>query len=156
MLKISLKFLYEALVNFQNSKTYILWHICRSSRPTVFCNNKDALRNLAKFIGKHLCQNLLFNKVAGLRPATLLKKRLWYRCFLVNIVKFLRTPFFPERRPTIASASGNNIYLFKVRANSPFVYMILCKLTSYILVIDTFSQYQPIFSYLILDNSVTT
>ena len=31
-----------------------------------------------------------------LRPATLLKKRLWYRCFPVNFVKFLRTPFFIE------------------------------------------------------------
>ena len=26
-------------------------------------------------------------------PATLLKKRLWHRCFPVNFVKFLRTPF---------------------------------------------------------------
>ena len=30
----------------------------------------------AKFTGKHLCQNLFFNKAADLRPATLLKKRL--------------------------------------------------------------------------------
>ena len=30
---------------------------------------------------------------AGLRPATLLKKRLWHRCFTVNFVKFLRTHF---------------------------------------------------------------
>ena len=29
----------------------------------------------------------------GLRPATLLKKRLWHRCFSVNFAKFLRTPF---------------------------------------------------------------
>ena len=35
----------------------------------------------------------LFNKVAGLMPATLLKKRLWHSCFLVHVVKFLRTPF---------------------------------------------------------------
>ena len=28
-----------------------------------------------------------------LRPATLLKKRLWERCFPVNFAKFLRTPF---------------------------------------------------------------
>ena len=28
-----------------------------------------------------------------LRLATLLKKRLWHRCFPVNFVKFLRTPF---------------------------------------------------------------
>ena len=34
-----------------------------------------------------------FNKVAGLRPATLLKKKLWHRRFPVNFVKFLRTPF---------------------------------------------------------------
>ena len=29
----------------------------------------------------------------GLRPATLLKKRLWHRCFSVNVAKFLITPF---------------------------------------------------------------
>ena len=36
-------------------------------------------------------RGILWNK--GLRPATLFKKRLWHRCFLVNVVKFLRTPF---------------------------------------------------------------
>ena len=35
---------------------------------------KSVLRNFAKFIGKHLCQSLFFNKVAGLRPVTLLKR----------------------------------------------------------------------------------
>ena len=30
---------------------------------------------------------------AGLMPATLLKKRLWNSCFLVDFVEFLRTPF---------------------------------------------------------------
>ena len=29
-------------------------------------------------------------------PATLLKKRLWHRCFPVNFEKFLRTPFLIE------------------------------------------------------------
>ena len=33
-------------------------------------------------------------KKVSLRPATLLKKRLWHRCFPVNFAKFLRTPFF--------------------------------------------------------------
>ena len=33
------------------------------------------------------------DRVAGLRPTTLLKKRLWHRRFPVNFVKFLRTPF---------------------------------------------------------------
>ena len=52
----------------------------------MFCK-KGVLRNFAKFIGKHLCQSLFFNKVAGLRPATLLKKRFWYRSFPVNFAK---------------------------------------------------------------------
>ena len=37
----------------------------RSSRPDVFCKI-SALRNFAKFAGKHLCQSDFFNKVAGL------------------------------------------------------------------------------------------
>ena len=51
------------------------------------------LRNFTKFTGKHLCQSLFFNKVTGPRPATLLKKRLWHKCFPVKFTKFLRTPF---------------------------------------------------------------
>ena len=35
-------------------------------------------------------------RALGLRPATLLKKRLWHRCFPVNFVKFLRRPFLTE------------------------------------------------------------
>ena len=67
----------------------------RSSRPEVLYK-KSVLRNFRKITGKHLCQSLFFNKVAGLRPATLLKKRLWRRCFPVNFEKFLKTPFFTE------------------------------------------------------------
>ena len=67
-----------------------------SSCPDVF-RKKGVLRNFAKFTGIHLCQRLFFNKVAGLRPETLLKKSLWHRCFPVNIAKFLKTPIFIER-----------------------------------------------------------
>ena len=38
----------------------------RSTRPEVF-SKKGVLRNFTKFTGKHLCQNLFFNKFAGLR-----------------------------------------------------------------------------------------
>ena len=69
--------------------------LCRSSRPDVFYK-KGILRNFAKFTGTQPCQSFFFNKVAGLAPATLLKKRLWHRCFPVNFVKFLRTPFYIE------------------------------------------------------------
>ena len=42
------------------------------------------------------CARVFFNKVAELKPAPLLKKRLWHRCFPVNFVKYLRTSFFIE------------------------------------------------------------
>ena len=48
---------------------------------------KGVVRNFAKFTGKPLC----------LRPATLLKKRIWHRGFPVNFVEFLRTSFFIEQ-----------------------------------------------------------
>ena len=57
---------------------------------------KGVLKNFTKFTRKHLCQSLSFNKVAGLRCAALLKKRVWHKCFPVNFVKFLRTPCFAE------------------------------------------------------------
>ena len=54
---------------------------------------KGFIKNFTKFTGKHLCQSPFFNKVAGLRSATLLKKRLWHRSFPVKFVKFLKTNF---------------------------------------------------------------
>ena len=46
-----------------------------------------------KFTGKHLCQSLFFNKVADLKPTTLLKKRRWPGCFPWNFMTFLRISF---------------------------------------------------------------
>ena len=54
---------------------------------------EGVLRNFAKFTGKHPCQRLFFNRVGGLKPVTLFKKRLWRRCFLVNFAKFLTASF---------------------------------------------------------------
>ena len=67
----------------------------RTSRLKVFCK-KSLLRNLSKFTGKHL------------RPATLLKRRLWHRGFPVNSEKFLRTSFF-YRAPPVAASVGNTL-----------------------------------------------
>ena len=44
-------------------------------------------------------------KVAGLRPATLLRKRLWRRCFPVNFTIFLRTAFY--RTPLVAASHSS-------------------------------------------------
>ena len=70
--------------------------MCRSSRPEVFCQ-RSVLRIFANFTGKHQCQTLFLIKVPDLRLETLLKKRLWHRCFPLNSAKFLRTPFFIEQ-----------------------------------------------------------
>ena len=64
----------------------------RSSRRRCSVK-KGFLRNSSKFTTKHLCQSLFFDKVAALRPATLLKERFWHRCFVVNFEEFLRKPF---------------------------------------------------------------
>ena len=77
----------------ENCVEKILHAICRSSHRR-WSVRKGVLRNFAKFTGKHLCQSLFFNKVEGLRPGTLLIKRLWHKCFPVNFGKFLRTPFY--------------------------------------------------------------
>ena len=51
---------------------------------------KGILRNFAKFTGKHLCQGLLSNKVAG--GGLVFSLRI-HSCFPVNFPKFLRTHF---------------------------------------------------------------
>ena len=85
----------------------------------VFCK-KGILRNFQKFTGKHLCQSLSFNKVAGLRFATLLKKRLWHRCFPVNFVKFLRTTFSQNTSGRLL------LWIFWLRYSFPYLLLYLC------------------------------
>ena len=93
-------------------KKVIFKHYCgpfRSSHRRCSVR-KGVLRNVAKFTEKHLCQSLFFNKVAGLRPATLLKKRLWHRCFPVNFAKILRAPFL-QNTWTAASCHCSQILI---------------------------------------------
>ena len=79
----------EWLEEYEHGKGMFYSEYSQKQTPEVFC----VLRNSTKFTGKHLCHSLFFNKVAALRPATLLKKRLWNTCFPVNFAKFPRTPF---------------------------------------------------------------
>ena len=53
---------------------------------------KSIPKNFTKLTENNCARVPFFNKVAGLMPATLLKKRLWHKCFPVNPAKFLRTP----------------------------------------------------------------
>ena len=57
----------KSLIGQSSFVLFIIFTVkSRSSRPEVFCK-KDILTNFAKFTGKHLCQRLFFNKVAGLQ-----------------------------------------------------------------------------------------
>ena len=73
----------------------IHWALYRSSHQRCSVRKGD-FRNFTKFTGKHLCHSLFFDKVAGRPACNFIKKRLWHRCFPMNFVEFLRTPFFTE------------------------------------------------------------
>ena len=60
--------------------------------PGAFCKKLCSWK-FHKIHRKAPVPETFYNKVAGLRPETLLKKRLWYRYFSVTFVKILRTPF---------------------------------------------------------------
>ena len=55
------------------------------------CSVKKIFLEISQNSQESTCGSLFFNKVAGLRPATLLKKRLWHKCFPVCFTTFLRT-----------------------------------------------------------------
>ena len=59
--------------------------------PEVFCK-KGVLKNFTNFTGKTPAFELLFHKVVGLRPVTLLKRDSITGVFPVKFAKFLRTP----------------------------------------------------------------
>ena len=62
------------------------WLILQKQPPEVFCKKRCSY--FAIFTGKHLCWSLFFIKLQAFRP----KKKLQYKCFPMNIAKFLRTP----------------------------------------------------------------
>ena len=79
-----LKEIRSCVQSFDFSKS---WTVYRNNHSQMFFKT-GVFKIFAKFTGKHLCQSLFFNKVAG--PKTSFKKRF---CFLVSFVKFLRTLF---------------------------------------------------------------
>ena len=65
---------------------------------------KAVLRNFAKFTGKHLCQGPLFNKVAGLIPATLLiNNETLAQVFSCEFCEMFKNTFFTEHLWVTAS-----------------------------------------------------
>ena len=96
--------------NEQRAKSNEQRAINNKQRPTSkkfhLFFRKGVLRYFANFTWKHLYQSLFFNKVAGLGPATVLKKRLWHKCFPENFAIFIRTAFL--------QSFWHSLYLFVV------------------------------------------
>ena len=68
---------------------------------------------LSQNLQEKICVEVsFFNKVVGYRPVTLLKKRLWHRCFHVSSLKFLRTPSFVKHGGGFYNQSFQATYIF--------------------------------------------
>ena len=91
---------YQEHLTLYNLFAYVLIYAVIRNSHLELLFKEGILSNFAKFTGKRLCRSshrrCSINKALGLRPATLLKKRVWLRCFPVNFAKFPRTPFITK------------------------------------------------------------
>ena len=85
---------------------FLLQNSVKSSRPKVFCK-KDVPKTFAKFTGKHLCQSVFFNKVAG--HATLLKKETLKQVFSCEFCKISKNTFFHGTPPVFNSLQYRSV-----------------------------------------------
>ena len=74
-----------------------------------WCSKTKAVLNIfAKFT--HLSQSLVFNKVAGIRSATLSKQSLWYiQVFSCEFCKTFKNTYFEEHQWTTAGLRATEI-----------------------------------------------
>ena len=72
----------------------IIHFLYKSNGPEVFC--KKVFLKILQNSQENPCVRVSFLIKLQAPLATLLKKRLWHRCFPVNFAKFLRTLFFAE------------------------------------------------------------
>ena len=63
------------------------------------CPVKKAFLEVLQNSQKNTCVRVSFlikSQAIGLKPPTIIKKRLWHECFPVNFAKFVRTTFLTE------------------------------------------------------------
>ena len=76
---------------------------------------KGVLGNFTKFTGKHLCQSLFFNKVAGLRP---IKKETLAQVFSCEFYEISKNNVFTEH--LWKTASVKNMAILEIVINDPY------------------------------------
>ena len=94
---------------------------------------KGVLRNFVKFTGKHLCQSLFFNTVAGMGPATLFKKETLAQVFSCESWKISKNIFFIEHLWTTAPSNTRDLIyckilqtLFSKLLNNTIIFFLIC------------------------------
>ena len=83
--------------NLQKAEAY--WQPKRGSTKAFVqrCSVKKVFMKILQNSQENTCARIFFlNKVTDLRPATLLKERLWRSSFPVSFAKFIRTSFCKE------------------------------------------------------------
>ena len=100
---------------FQNSKLHNGMASSTNRSSHWRCSlRKGALRNFAKFTGKHLYQ----------RPETLLKNRPWHRYFPMNFTKFLRTPFLQNTSGQLLLKKKGFLNQHLIKVSKLFVFVL--------------------------------
>ena len=89
--------LVKCLVDFEPG-TFQFYHIALTHQRTFPKPCPEAVtRSIFWYHDRVMCDmQKQPPEVLGLRPITLLKKRLWHRCFPLNFAEFLRTHFVME------------------------------------------------------------
>ena len=104
---------------------------CFSEAIVQICPAKKVFLKISQNSQENTCAKVsFFNKVAGLGPAALLKKRLWRKCLPVNYVEFLLT-FFKKYLLETASVFSTNYEELETLINTAGDYLHLLKIYGY-------------------------
>ena len=77
------------------SELVVFFHKLEKSEAVVLgCSLKTVFLEIWQNSQENTCLSLFFNKIAGLKPATLLKKELWGQVFSCEICKISENTFF--------------------------------------------------------------
>ena len=93
------------------SKIIIILHV-QKQPPEMFCKKK-LLLEISPSSQENTCARVSFG--------TLLKRRLWHRCFPVNLAKFLRTPFLQNTSTRRLQPVWNFLWTYEKYFNNTFL-----------------------------------
>ena len=85
--------IYQTSIKFTNRSSHQMCSSKKTEAVVRKCFVKKVFLEILQNSQETTCAKVFSNKVTSLKPATLLKKRIWHRCFPVNFRKFLETPF---------------------------------------------------------------